>query len=510
MSFREVPAGERADAEILAALLGLVPVPFDERIRLMSRRAVMERIEELRTAGEEEQVHALLGALEFDGEAIFRRSYSQMASRSIRVNTSTLYRMLVVMAETRESRSDLMRRLLAPLVEGALKEVSEQADEERLRLLRYSLDGWVGTRRSGPEELDSDDVGGSEGTVGRPVLRTRLDNERLPPDLKKYSRYFLKNLFRLNNIHGRNEFYHPPETVENYWEIISPDQGVFHAEMAPASNSLAVGLYRTSKSFGLERSDNPDYYSLLEMLAMEKREPLVKGCRVELHGASREDEVVLQEILSIESVLAEDPTMPPMTVGLPQKMSPEGRELFTSRLRQLSGVRAEVLFPINPRDPDCGDLDYSVLGFDLRLDEDNGKFVLDDATVSDESADQLDLAIGGKLLALSRQLYRDPGNFPAPDVDALDAEVHGLITKAERGGLSDELAREIVAKITILDYYESLAKYSHALGEQLRRYLDGTQVVTFTVPRALLALLDRRFEEKSVDDIILAVLEAKG
>jgi hypothetical protein len=337
-----------------------------------------------------------------------------------------------------------------------------------------------------------------------------MDNERLPPDLKKYSRYFLKNLFRLNNIHGRNEFYHPPEAVENYWEIISPDQGVFHAEMAPASNSLAIGLYRTSKSFGLERSDNPDYYGLLEMLATEKREPRIKGCQVELHGASREDEVALQETLSIETLLAEDPAMPPRAIGLPQRLSDEGRELFLSRLRQLSGVRAEVLFPINPRDPDCGDQDFSVLGFDLRLDRETDRFLLDDTVVSEATADQVALAIGGKLLALSRQLYRDPAGFPQPDVDALDVEVHALISRAEQEGLSDGLAREIVAKITVLDYYESLAKYSHALGEQVRRYLEGTQVVTFTVPRALLALLDRRFEERGADDIVLSGLEAKG
>ncbi len=510
MPFRDMPAGEWADAEILAALLDLIPVRSKEVIRLLSRQEVMDRIEELRTAGDGEEAYRLLGDLEFNGEAVFKKCFSQMASRSVRVRTATLYRILEALAKTNESRSDLLRRLLAPVVREALDDIAENADENKIRILRFSLDGWTGTRRTGPEEIDSDDVGGSEGAASRPVLRTRIENEGLPSDLRKYARYFLKNLFRLNNIHGRNEFFHPPEAVENYWELISPDQGVFHVEMTPASRSFAVGLYHTSKSFGLERSENAEYYGLLEMLTTEKRDPRVKGCQVEVHGTSREEDIALQEALSIETVLFDEHTVIPRAIGIPQKMSPEGQELFRSRLKDLSGIRAEVRFPVNARDPDCGDQDYSVLGFDLRLDPATERFLLDDAEVSESTMDQMILAIGGKLLALSRQLHRDPGKFPQPDMDALDAEVHALIAKAERDGLNDELAREIVAKITILDYYESLAKYSYALSDQVRRYLEGTQVVTFTIPRVLLALLNRRFEQQSIDEIILAGLRERG
>jgi hypothetical protein len=510
MSFREMPAGERTDAEILAAILGLIPVRSGEMIRLMPRQGIMDRIEELRIAGDEDEAYRLLADLEFDGEAVFKNCFSQMASRSVRVRTSTLYRMLEVMAGTKESRNDLLQRLLAPLAAEALDEIAESADERKIGLLRFSLDGWAKARRTGPEEIYSDDVGGNEGAASRPVLRTRLENGDLPEDLRKYARYFLKNLFRLNNIHGRNEFVHPPEVVENYWEIISPDQGTFHAELAPASKSFAVGLYHISKSFGLERSENADYYGLLEMLVSEMRGPRIKGCRVEVHGANREDDLALQELLSIETVLIDEPPVVPRPAGIPQPMSPEGLELFRTGLQKLSGIRAEVLFPVNPRDPDCGLQDYSMLGFDLVLDPASGRFLLDDAEVSAGTMDQLVLAVGGKLLALSRQLYRDPARFPQPDVDVLDTEVHALIAKAEREGLDDGLARDIVAKITVLDYYESLAKYSYALSDQIRRYLEGTQVVTFTVPRVLLALLDRKFEQRGIDDIVLAGLEGRG
>jgi len=116
------------------------------------------------------------------------------------------------------------------------------------------------------------------------------------------------------------------------------------------------------------------------------------------------------------------------------------------------------------------------------------------------------LAVGEKLLGLSRQVYRDPANFPQPDIDELDAEVRRLIDRAEEDGLTEEMAREIVAKITVLDYYESLAKFSYALSEQLVEYLEGMQTITFAIPRVLLALLNRVLEERSADELVLSSL----
>jgi hypothetical protein len=505
MFVREVPAQKATDAEILASLQGLIPVLCGERFLLLPRKRVMNMIEESREAGRYEETSRLLKALEFNDEAVFRRSFSQMTSRSVELPTSTLYRMLEEMSETGESRDDLMRRLLAPAVSEALDNASEAMDEEKARLLRLSLEDWKG-KRVREEEVEFDDLAGVEGAIPAPVLRLRLGGEQLSEDLRKYSRYFLKNIFRLNNIHGRYEFHHPPEVIEDYWEVVSPEQGVFHMEISPSHRSLSVGLYRTTRAFGLLRTDNPDYYDLVEFLVSEKRSPRIKGCLVDVHGATAEDEIILEEALSIESMLLEDPTASGMVAGVPRPMSSEGLSAFRSRLMQLSGIRAEVRFPVNVHDPECGDQDFSVLGFDLHLDKGSGRFVMDDVVVSEPTMNAVGLAIAGKLLALTRQVYRDPANFPQPDIDQLDAEVHALITRAEREELSDELAREIVAKITVLDYYESLAKYSYALSEELLKQLEGTQSVTFTIPRILLALLDATVGPDGINERVLGGL----
>lgn len=153
--------------------------------------------------------------------------------------------------------------------------------------------------------------------------------------------------------------------------------------------------------------------------------------------------------------------------------------------------------------------DLAALGFDIGIDGETGRFLLDGAEASERSMHEVVVLIGRKLLDLSRQAYRDPARFPEPNIEELDAEVHRLIAEAEEDGLTEEMAREIVAKITVLDYYEALARYSYVLSEQLVRYLESEHAVTFTMPRILLALLNRVLEESNADELILQRLEAR-
>jgi hypothetical protein len=187
-------------------------------------------------------------------------------------------------------------------------------------------------------------------------------------------------------------------------------------------------------------------------------------------------------------------------------MSPEGLSAFRNTLMRLTGIRSEVRFPVNLQDPFCGDQDFSIIGFDIRLDPDVGRFIIDDVPVLEANLSGVGLAFASRLLGLSRQVYRDPPRFPQPDLDLLDAEVHALMAKAEREELTDDLAREIVAKITVLDYYESLARYSYALGEQLVQVLTGRQKVTFTIPRILLALLNAAIGPDDLEEMVLLAL----
>lgn len=247
MEFREIPADQRTDAEVLAALLDLIPVRDGDRYLLLPRREVIDKVEEMRQVGDRKRAFELLAALEFDAEAVFRNVYTQVASKTVRVETSTLFLMLQEAAVTGESRSDLMRRLLHPWVEKAFEELKDRIPDENEDMVHYSLEGWRGPQRPNSEEQDAQDL--QAGDQPLPVIRLRPRPDDLPADLRKYARYFLKNLFRLNNIHGNNEFYYPPEIIERYWEYIAPKQGIFEAEIVPASGSMAVRLFDVTKSF---------------------------------------------------------------------------------------------------------------------------------------------------------------------------------------------------------------------------------------------------------------------
>ncbi len=507
MSIRQVPADRPGDAEILASLQGFCPVPSGSIIELLPRRRVMDLVEKRRRSGEGD-VEVLLKALDFDGEAVFQKGYSLISSCRLSLRTSTIFMLLRAMSESGESRNDVLRRVLVPAVEEALERTVDSMDEGKSRLLRYSLDNWKGLRRSTGDLVEPGDERCGEGVSGI-THRRCLGSEDLPPELSKTSRYFLKNLFRLNNLHGDNEFYHPPEVLEDYWEVISPDQGTFDVRMTPSRKELTVGLFRTSRGFGMNRTENEDYYNLLEFLASERRDPRIHCCRVELHGPTFEDEQYLQEALSVETVLVEGPVIEGTLAGRPRPLSPEGAGIFRSLLRKMSGVRAEVQFPVNLADPDHGQEDFSVLGFDLEHDPDADRFLLDDVAVSSGNLQDVVLVIGSKLLALSRRVYPRPASFPQPDVERLEEEVQALMSRVEGEELTEDIAREIVAKITVLDYYESLTRYSFSLGEQLLAYLEGEHVVTLPIPRVLLALLNEGLEHQPADERLRAALRSE-
>jgi len=503
MRIREVPADQRIDAEILAALLDLIPVLDGDRYVLMGRRDVIDKVEEARHLRDRDRGIELARAMEFNAESVFRERYTQMASKTVAVRTSTLFRILIEASATGESRDDMMRRLFRPTVEKVIDELAACMSDESEDMLRYSLEEWKGSREPRVKEMDADDL--QEGEVVLPVLRHRIPPKDLPADLRKYSRYFLKNLFRLNNIYGQYEFFYPPEIIERYWEFISPDQGTFEMEIVPASGSLSLRLYDVSKRFGLGRSENPDYFDLVEFLTRDARKRCIKGCKVTVHGWTPEDDEVLGQMMLIETDVG-DEELPDGRGCIAHDLSPEGLEEFRRLLRKLSGIRVEVLFPVSESSADGRD-DLAVLDFDISVDHETGRMFIDGAEASDRSMHEVVVLIGKRLLDLSRRAYREPSRFPQPNIDELDAEVHRLIAEAEEEGLTEEMAREIVAKITILDYYEALARYSYVLSEQIVKYLEEEKTVTFTMPRMLLALLNRVLEQRSADEIILERLE---
>jgi hypothetical protein len=489
MPHRLYPAERKVDAEIVAALQGLYPVRCGDLIELLPRQKVLDLIEERDGAGDVEAAEELSRALAFDGESAFQRSYSQMTSCRLIVRTSTLFRLMEISTRSDEGRDDILRRQLAFAIDKALEDVTKHGSEEKV--------GLVTPFPERVEVLKTSSPGGGwqRGRGSRPVGHGQdplhcLEGDSLPPELVKTSRYFLKNLFRLNNLHGNNEFHHPPEVVEDYWEIVSPDQGIFEVRMVPARRELALVLFRTSRSFGLNRTDNEDYYGLIEFW------PRNGGSHVSMAAGSRYEVAhertmcTLRRLSAWRPEVVEGPIPDGPLAGIPRPLSLEGLRTFRSCLRRMSGVRAEVQFPIDPNDPFPGSENLSVLGFDLSFDREEGRFLIDEVPVRPGGEDDVALVIADKLLALSRRLCPRPSSLPVPDMQKMEAEVRALIALSEQDDRGEELARKIVAKITVLDYYESLVRYAYALSRQLIEFLEGEQEIVLAIPRPLLALLN--------------------
>ena len=418
--------------------------------------------------------------------------------------------MLSEEGEMKEGRGEALLRLLVPVIRSSIEQNTKDIDRDRADLALSSLDDIASMKHPRSQE-----TGMLENTQtfyvrsSLPVIHHRADGDRLPADMRKYARYFLKNMFRLNNIHGDNEFFHPPEVIEKFWEIIAHDQGTFRVNISPIRNEMYLILYRTTKTFGLARTDNPDYLKLSELLILEGRRSSIRGCKIEIKGLSHMDDLILQEMMSIETNLFDDHADAQHQGRIVDDLTTEGTAAFQKRLRELSGITVSFHFPVaddevakDPEEEEGGR--YNSLRFDLKVKK--GRFLLNDLDIEGDDEERLSMLIGGKLMDLSQRIYHGHGNFPTPDLDELDREVHLLMDKAEKSGLSEALAREIIAKITVLDYYESLTKFSMAISKELKKYLESTVVVTFTIPQILLAFLNEELEHRTIDEIIGSIL----
>ena len=178
-----------------------------------------------------------------------------------------------------------------------------------------------------------------------------------------------------------------------------------------------MGLFRTSRGFGMNRTENEDYYNLLELLASERRDPRIHGCRVDLHGPTFEDEQYLQEALSVETVLVEEPCPRRHTGRKAPAPEPRGTESLplpaakdcpgfvrrsSSRLTSPTRIWARGLLGPGVRPcirSRCRTVSSSMIPI-----------------VSPGTQQDVVLVIGSKLLALSRRVYPRPAAFPEPDV----------------------------------------------------------------------------------------------
>ncbi len=481
MKIVEFSPNRRDDAEIFASIQGLVPHHHKDKTVLE------ERVKED----------------EFNEEEVFKSSYSRMVSKSFRIRSTTLYKILQQSARTLETRNEILRRLLIPSIRKEIDSTRDMADKEKMELVLYALEEWGEEAHDRFEEIDAGLIkNGYRESLCQPLVCTHVHGNRLPEDLRGSAHSFLRDLFRLNNIHG-DQFFYSPEVLTKYWNLIATDPGSFDPEISPVMGTMRGFFFRNPICFSLEKSEASDYYDLVEFLALERRKPRIASTRVQIRGLTDQDDFIVQEMLGIETHLYDDQMHIPSALGIPQDLSEEGLQLFREDIRRLSGIKASLAFP-------CFSTPSSCLEFSIGLSDNQHHFTLDGVEVRREGMEELIRVVGIKVFQLAKLAYRDPSRFPQPDLDAIDRQLQELVDKAEKDGLDEAISRDIVIKATILDFYEALAKLTFSMSAELERYLEGSQVVTLTIPRVLLAYLDQALEGRDLEDVLTEGMEGAG
>lgn len=448
----------KSDSEILAAVLDCIPVETDD-------------------GGIEFLKKDTAGGSEFDGEGLFKRTFSQMTSSKIKIKTATAYKLMSLMGDTGESKNSIIRKMLSPAIEAKIEAYSPMISPDKLEILKFVLNEWTKTTSN----ADSDYPEACRAKVApMPVMKITLNENNVPDEYILCTREFIKCLFQLNNIINNRPRY-SQETIDEYWDEISPDSGIFSSELCPYLKKLSIQLFNPCYSFSIKRVDDVLYDQVAEMLLLESRKGNIMNCTVRVYGASAEDETSVQEIKSIESEILEG------TI-IPQDISPEGLAHIQKLLKTINKLNIDMKFP--------SDDFLCFLNFDVTLDDES--FMIDGVEVKESNKEKISEIIRIRLIELSQKICC---NAHIRGEEETCKRIQEILNISEED-LDEKVISELMELNCISDLYRSINSYCTAVCNEIVRYVLGMREMSFTIPNILLTILNCILLEKSADEIL--------
>lgn len=448
----------KSDSEILAAILDCVPVNIDE-----------ENIEFLKKE--------TVGSTEFDGERLFKRTFSQMTSSKIKMRTATAYKLMNLMSASGESKNSMIRKMFSPAIENKIEMYSPMISPDKLEILKFVLNEWTKTTSN----ADSDYPEACRAkVVSMPVMKITLDEDNVSEEYVINAREFIKCLFQLNNIINRKLRY-SSEVIDEYWEDVSPDSGIFSAELCPYLKKLSIQLFDPYYRFSIKRTDDELYDLVAEMLLLESRMGGITNCTVRTYGSSVEDETSVQEIKSIETDILEEKI-------IPKEISAEGLAHIQKLLKSVSNLNVDMKFP--SEDFLC------FLNFEITLG--NDVFMMDGVEVKEENKDKISEIIKIRLVELSQRICCNTQMHSEAETYSRVQEI--LNIKEE--DISEDNVSELIELNCISDLYSSINSYCKVICDEIMRYLLGMREMSFTIPNILLTILNCILLERPADEIL--------
>ena len=448
----------KSDSEILAAMLDCVPVNIDEEsIEFLKKEAA--------------------GSTEFDGERLFKSTFSQMTSSKIKMRTATAYKLMNLMSASGESKNSIIRKMFSPAIKNKIETYSSMISPDKLEILKFVLNEWTKTASN----ADSDYPEACRAkVVSMPVMKITLDEDNVSEEYILGAREFIKCLFQLNNIINSKPRY-PSEVIDEYWEDVSPDSGIFSAELCPYLKKLSIQLFDPYYRFSIKRTDDELYDSVAEMLLLESRMSSIANCTVRTYGSSVEDETSVQEIKSIEADILEEKV-------IPKEVSAEGLARIQKLLKGIINLNVDMKFP--SEDFLC------FLNFDITLD--NDVFKIDGVEVKEENKEKISEIIKIRLVELSQKICCNAQMHSEEEIYSRIQEI--LNIKEE--DVSEKDVSELIELNCISDLYDSINNYCKVICDEITKYLLGIREMSFTIPNILLTILNCILLERPADEIL--------
>ena len=140
----EFPIEQDADALIMASLHNLVPL-YDKNmgsISLIPQTEFTERVRLLREEGNNEEAYRLLSHMDEVSEDYLKLQIPLASSKSIRIKSTTMYKVLQETSVTMETRVQFMTRILFPVATEFFDKIKGDINFDKSRLVHICFDEW--------------------------------------------------------------------------------------------------------------------------------------------------------------------------------------------------------------------------------------------------------------------------------------------------------------------------------------------------------------------------------
>ena len=514
MTIKEFSLNEKNDAEIFAALQNLILVedPHNNKIFLRTRKQALEEVKSKKEQGRNDDAYRLLALTKSDSKSFLNDIFSQTSTKSYRINSTTMYKLRMRNYEKELTRSDCVKLLLGPTLSEFFNKHKKDISDENARTIEGLYNKWIRTKRKKTSKRsDEQDLKETQEEEQPEQSFTFLFDGFVAQNITVPACSFIGNLLRLMNFRPDDEFYYPPETIERYLDRYGDyfAKKTVSFQILPEMENLRINFMSSfSAELIREANDDVNFLRILEFLVLEWKYRKFKNFEFEVNGKTEKEQKILMDLKNLETSYfkSDDPSV--MIKTAVPSLSESRREQFRAGIQKLSKIEFVHRLGYSTQiEEDDGtwikvpDPIYPLM-FKIDLTPDGKSFTLDGINAIYDMSEELQKTIHEKLMTLAKCIYGRIWKFERPIIEGPGRQV-GTTQGIGDDEPDDRIINEMMRNFVVLEFYKSIDELSKALADDIIFNLMGTQVISLTIPRALLAFLNAAMKDKNIDELIV-------